>query len=244
MGKRFKHWFQQDDPTTDDNALVIAMFRDPYDWIEAMRERPHHAHEHIGRMYAYKNGPMNLHEGLPWKEFVSKPWIGPRGPADQAKIEMARKNAKNAEDEALHLNQWVCLGNYTFNEVVPCSPEDSVKNEGFANYMYELRHDKSGLPYESIIKLRSAKVRNFMEVPNFHGVEAFLPERYEALAKHGTADLLKQVEEISGLKAQCKPVEGSGEVKHKSVPHDFMEWMNEHHDWDAEAMVGYYKRSE
>ena len=35
------------------------MFRDPYDWIEAMRERPHHAHEHIG---------------MEWKDFVTMGW--------------------------------------------------------------------------------------------------------------------------------------------------------------------------
>ena len=80
---RFKHWFQFDDDTVrNDSAVVIAMFRDPYDWVEAMHERPHHAHAHIG---------------LDWEEFVTKPWTGPRGPADRAKVEMARAEGIHLE---------------------------------------------------------------------------------------------------------------------------------------------------
>jgi hypothetical protein len=45
--KRYKHWFQEEDllKVPDKSAVVVAMFRDPYNWVEAMRVEPHHAHD-------------------------------------------------------------------------------------------------------------------------------------------------------------------------------------------------------
>lgn len=218
---RFKHWFQLDDATIrNESAVVIAMFRDPYDWIEAMRERPHHAHEHIG---------------MEWKDFVSKPWVGPRGPGDHAKMEKAK-----AED--FHIDKMGCLAGYTFDEVIPCSPEDSILKEGYSNYMYELKNDESHRAYGSVGELRAAKIRNFMQISKSHGVKAFFPQRYEALNLRGTADFLKELEEVTGLKANCKPFVGKGVIKHKNVDPEYTKWLNKYHDWDAEGLIGYVKR--
>lgn len=218
---RFKHWFQFDDANVrNDSAVVIAMFRDPYDWVEAMHERPHHAHDHID---------------LEWKDFVTKPWVGPRGPADQVKLQKAK-------DEGRQIEYAECLAGYKFDEVIPCSSEDSIGNEGYSNYMYELNHDGSSRAYGSIIELRREKILNFMQVPKFHGVRAFFPERYEALNLRGTADFLKQLEEVTGLEAKCEPFKGTGAVKHKEVDPEYTRWMNKFVDWNAEGMIGYVKR--
>ncbi len=43
---RYKHWFQDPNVTLhprNRETLVIAQFRNAYDWLEAMRDRPHHA---------------------------------------------------------------------------------------------------------------------------------------------------------------------------------------------------------
>lgn len=197
------------------------MFRDPYDWVEAMHERPHHAHAHIG---------------LDWEEFVTKPWTGPRGPADRAKVEMARA-------EGIHLGRSGCLAGYKFDEVVPCSSADSIIHDGYSNYMYELNNDESHRAYGSIIELREAKILNFMRVSKFHGVGAFFPERYEELKMHGTARLVRQLEGVTGLTAGCTPFDGTGVLRHKNVHPEFTNWMNKYHDWDAEAMIGYVKRA-
>jgi len=39
--KRYKHWFQDESLPTEPfrRALVVAMFRNPFDWIEAMRKK-------------------------------------------------------------------------------------------------------------------------------------------------------------------------------------------------------------
>ena len=218
---RFKHWFQFDDARVrNGSAVVIAMFRDPYDWVEAMRERPHHAHNHIG---------------MEWKEFVTKPWVGPRGPADHVKLQKS-KNIRQPIEYA------GCLAGYKFDEVIPCSSEDSIHDEGYSNYMYELMHDGSHRAYGSIIDLRREKILNFLQVPKFHGVRAFFPERYEALNLRGTSDFLKKLEEVTGLSAKCEPFEGTGLVKHKEVDPEYTRWMNKFVDWNVEGMVGYVKR--
>ncbi|KAL7520358.1 hypothetical protein ACHAWX_005085 [Stephanocyclus meneghinianus] len=216
---RFKHWFQIDDEHyRNDSAVVIAMFRDPYDWVEAMRERPHHAHGHIG---------------MEWKDFVTKPWVGPRGPADKIKMQKSKEEGKPIE---------TCLAGYKFDEVVPCSLEDSISNDGYSNYMYELMHDSSHRAYGSIIDLRRDKILNFLQIPKFHGVRAFFPERYEALNLRGTAGLLAQLEEVTGFKAKCEPFEGTGVVTHKAVDPEYTKWMNKFVDWDVEGMIGYVQR--
>ncbi|KAL7529313.1 hypothetical protein ACHAXR_002894 [Thalassiosira sp. AJA248-18] len=218
---RYKHWFQFDDATVrNESALVIALFRDPYDWVEAMREGPHHAHNHIE---------------MEWFDFVTKPWVGPRGSADRVKMDKAKA-------EGFHIEKWDCLAGYKFDEVIPCSSEDSVEIDGYSNYMYELKNDASHRAYSSIIELRTAKILNFLQVPQSHGVKAFFPERYEALNLRGTAEFLKQLEEVTGLKAKCEPFAGTGVINHKDVDPEYTEWMNKYHDWNAEAMIGYVKR--
>lgn len=205
---------------TLNDVIRVKVFRDPYDWVEAMRERPHHAHDHIG---------------MEWKDFVSKPWVGPRRAADKVKMQKAKEEGKNIEYAG-------CLAGYKFDEVIPCSQEDSVAEEGYSTYMYELMHDGSHRAYGSIIDLRREKILNFLQVPKFHGVKAFFPERYEALNLRGTAGLLAQLEEITGYKAECEPYKGTGEVKHKGVDPEYTKWMNKFVDWDVEGMIGYVQR--
>ena len=78
----WKHWFQEDDPqqVPEESAVVVVMFRDPYTWVEAMREIPHHAHNHINltQFDSNREGSWRRKGGrhLEWKEFVTKPWIG------------------------------------------------------------------------------------------------------------------------------------------------------------------------
>ncbi len=39
--KRYKHWFQDETLPSESfqGALVLAMFRNPFDWVEAMRKK-------------------------------------------------------------------------------------------------------------------------------------------------------------------------------------------------------------
>lgn len=187
-----------------------------------MHERPHHAHKH-----------MNLH----WRDFVTRPWRGPRGITDYNLLKAAGGYEEvNAQVETK------CLCNYTWNEIIPCSVKDSVLVEGYGMYMYELMPDGSGRAYPSIVDLRRDKILNFLTLPDMRGVRSFHPQQYEKLNEHGTASLLKTLEEATGKKAQCEAYTGTGIVKHKSIDKDFIRWMNKFVDWEVEGMIGYEKR--
>ncbi|KAL7484707.1 hypothetical protein ACHAW6_011150 [Cyclotella cf. meneghiniana] len=215
---RFKHWFQKEDlyPGAKKSAVVVSMFRDPYDWVWAMKERPHHAHDHIG---------------LPWLEFVTKPWIGRRGATDR-NISLVPGMKENV----------TCFSQFSFVEVMPCSRDDSPKRTGYADYKYELFVDGSERAYSSIIDLRRAKIVNHLSVSKFNGTRAFYPFRYEDLECNGTELLLNLLERATGIERQCNATEPRREVKHKEVPKEYIDWMNKFVDWDVEAQIGYYRR--
>eukprot|EP00569_Conticribra_weissflogii_P005876 CAMPEP_0171341856 /NCGR_PEP_ID=MMETSP0878-20121228/12267_1 /TAXON_ID=67004 /ORGANISM="Thalassiosira weissflogii, Strain CCMP1336" /LENGTH=312 /DNA_ID=CAMNT_0011844311 /DNA_START=177 /DNA_END=1115 /DNA_ORIENTATION=- len=215
--KRFKHWFQEEDleNVPKNSAVVVYMSRDPYDWVEAMRERPHHAHDHMN---------------LDWRSFVTKPWIGYRGPHDA----LTMKN--NTRSSA------ACLDRYSFVEIMPCSPEDSKQIHGYGGYKYELNHDGSEKPYSSIVDMRKEKIINHLSVANFEGTKAFLPNQYEDLYRDGTGVLLEKLKELTGLEPRCEGIEGKGVVKHKEVQRDYVKWMNRFVDWGVEGQIGYQRR--
>jgi hypothetical protein len=151
------------------------------------------------------------------------------------------KNSGGFEQVNLDMGT-TCVSNYTWNEVIPCAYADFNLIDGYARYMYELMHDGSGRAYPSIVDLRREKILNFFTMENMRGVKSFFPTRYEDLYKRGTADLLEMLERETGKKIKCEPMEGKGVVKHKTVPKDFVYWMNEYVDWEVEGLVGYSRR--
>jgi hypothetical protein len=224
---RFKHWFQyKEDIITDakhyypaNSAIVVAMFRDPYQWVNAMQKKPFHALDH---------------RNLSWERFVTTPWTIERGENDKKLIE------SNATINA------TCVHRFNFNEVVPCSTQDRNDwRNGTHNYtkrglMYELNHDGSGNSYESIVDLRRDKIKNFLSVGNYDAVAAFFPVQYEYAVSRGTADVIGAIENVTGLHAQCKP-SPPRELEPKQLDSNYIKWMNDNVDWEAEKMIGYYK---
>jgi hypothetical protein len=198
------------------SVVVVALFRDPFDWVWAMKERPHHAHDHIG---------------LPWLEFVTKPWMGKRGPHDRNITQMPGMK-----------ETVTCFSQFSFVEVMPCSKEDSPKVVGHADYKYELLHDGSERAYSSIIDLRKEKIENHLSTSSYNATRAFYPFRYEDLESNGTDLLLSLLKETTGIEPQCRSSEPKGTVKHKEVPQEYVSWMNKYIDWNVEARIGYFPR--
>lgn len=175
------------------------------------------------------------HMNLPWLQFVTKPWVSnsyTRGGVDKNITKRGEKNSVN------------CLERYSYKEIIPCSPEDElhVKNNGYGDFKYELRHDGSERAYSSIVELRSAKITNHLAVSKFDGVRALYPFRYEDLSVNGTEVLLSLIEDSTGLKRKCEAFEAKGTKKHKDVPKAYIDWMNQFVDWNAEALIGYSQR--
>lgn len=233
---RDKHWFQESDPqrVPENSAVVVAMFRDPYDWVEAMRVRPHHAHDHVNWHTSQGQG----RSPLGWKKFVTKPWEGKRGPTDR-KIAQTPGGIENT----------TCVDRYSFWHIAPCSPEDVQSLHRKADYKYELQHDGSERAYSSIIDLRRDKIMNHLSVANFPGTRAFFSNRFEDLNVNGTAKLLQNIEQATGMKAKCNATFGKVRrlvkkriTKHRELPDDYIQWMNRYVDWDVESRIGYYRR--
>ena len=264
---RYKHWFQEDTLQTKNSAVVVSMFRDPMDWVEAMRSEPHHAHDHL---HFRNNTRVELvrkeltedekwwHEIadiMTWKEFVTKPWVGRRGPND-AKLAQTRVGNESA----------ACLDRYHFVDATPCSLEDSPIMRGLGEYKYEYKNDGSERGFNSILDLRRDKIMNHLSVAGFSGTRAFLPYRFEELKANGTAALLRDVEEATGLKAKCNAIYGKEKdmkghvIQAQSVRHRrlsekiitkkrklsavYIKYMNKFVDWEVEKLIGYYPREQ
>lgn len=221
---RQKHWFQYADRGTKDSrnyhhpnsSLVVAMFRDPYDWLDSMRVRPYHSPNHFD---------------LDWKRFVTTPWTMARGHGDQQLVQSGSQY--NA----------TCMHRFSFNEVVPCSRLDrNMYNDTYHNKTvgvnYELNHDGSGQPYDSIVDLRRDKINNFLDIANFDGVASFLPVQFEFMVSRGTSELIGLVENITGLQAHCKRAPPRP-LRPKDLDAEFIKWVTYNVDWEVEKLIGY-----
>lgn len=217
---RYKHWFQYDAKENIPNStLVIAQFRNPYEWIEAMRKIPHHATEHID---------------LEWKEFVTKPWT-----MERVGLDLEMKNTTGR----------VCQENFHYHEVISCNAEPfpegyfKEKQKYLSRHQpcYEMRNDGSGQPYSSILEMRSDKIRNFMEVKRFEGVHALWTVQYEYFLKRGTEALIRKIEKETGVEAKCSMYPPQNRPVRK-IEKSLIRYLDAHLDWDTEKLVGYSKK--
>ena len=218
---RYKHWFQSPHNTSKiaDNTLVITLFRNVYEWIEAMRKTPHHASNH-------------LH--LDWKTFVTRPWTMERVGGD---LLLANRTGR------------ICQESFRYHEVISCLkrplPDEywEAKNHSYSERQpfYELRLDGTGEPYASILDLRSAKIRNFLSTAEYDKVSALWILRYEDLIKKGTSTLINKLEAATGQKARCQPFEAQGDRHRRQLDMDMINWLMKHVDWEAESLIGYRK---
>ncbi|KAL3756878.1 hypothetical protein ACHAWU_007719 [Discostella pseudostelligera] len=258
---RFKHWFQEDS-LPENSAVVVALFRDPLDWVEAMRFEPHHAHDHVNfppnfNMTAGSLSDKWWHElgkRMTWKEFVTKPWMGQRGEKDKQILESGI-GTENA----------VCIDGYKWANVAPCSQEDATFLKGLGEYKYEFKFDGSERGFNSILELRRDKVLNHLSVADFRGTRSFFSYRFEDLKIDGTVGLLKNIEKATNLTANCEPMYGmvrdkDGKIKlaktvglrrrlhpkiiskKRKLPEDYIRYMNQFVDWEVESKIGYFPR--
>jgi hypothetical protein len=242
---------------------VVALFRDPLDWVEAMRFEPHHAHDHVNfppnfNMTAGSLSDKWWHElgkRMTWKEFVTKPWMGQRGEKDKQILESGI-GTENA----------VCIDGDKWADVAPCSQEDATFLKGLGEYKYEFKFDGSERGFNSILELRRDKVLNHLSVADFRGTRSFFSYRFEDLKIDGTVGLLKTIEKATNLTANCEPMYGmvrdkDGKIKlaktvglrrrlhpkiiskKRKLPEDYIRYMNQFVDWEVESKIGYFPRT-
>ena len=205
---RHKHWFQRHEPQYD--SVLVATFRNPYDWVTAMYDK-----------HAY-HAPHHLNFG--WKDFVTTPWTLPNYTAPQ--------NVTRCWQDFLPDEIVPCLEAERPTEVL----KESSNMIFEIRAAYELQNNGSGKPYKSIVDLRADKIRHFLGLKSL--VHSFYPVQYEYNVLHGTAPLIENLEQALGVSATCVPSPPQ-EMHYRSYPKEFIEWMKENVDWQAESMVGY-----
>jgi len=216
---RYKHWFQYENATKyPHDTLVLAQFRNPYDWFQAMLVVPHHSPSHIK---------------LKWQEFLTRPWTTERVGIDL-----------NISEDSM------CQEDFRYNEIVSCVTEPRPKSfwDGkkirYSEHQpfYEMRQDGSGQPFNSIMELRAAKIRNFLEVRNYEGIADLWAIQYEYLLKEGTQHLLDKIEEWTGAQRNCQPYPPQHRRK-RGISLGMAQFLNDNLDWVAEGLVGYKKET-
>lgn len=259
---RSKHFFQPilaDDKKDYTRSIVVAVFRDPVDWVAAMHEKPYHSPNHIKGFGALPGGTAAGDEiiPLPWKDFVTRYWLTKRSQQDLDLIQTGQ--------HVKQTNSCAGVEHFAFNEVVPCEfgnrpgdgdveiPESRLR--GFWP-VYELRRDGSGKPFQNVLELRREKIVNFLlEIPLLYGsnLGGYVAVRYEDLVKNGTEYLLEELSAMVGLGSGggenagrlpegCVPSKGQPDkfLSQRYIPSGFRDWILEHIDHDVEKLLGYY----
>jgi len=65
--------------------------------------------------------------------------------------------------------------------------------------------------------------------------------QFEFMVRRGTSKLITEIENITGLQAQCEPVPPRP-TKEKDLDADFIEWVTSNVDWEVEKLIGYIPR--
>lgn len=231
---RSKHFFQPipTQANETDNRILIALFREPTDWVAAMIRNPFHMPHHIqGLDKNFTPIPLD------WKEFVSRPWTLPTRTKGDLQI-IAQNRTR----------QVTCQKNFSFDEVVPCQPgvNASIPQHIYRGLfpVYELRRDGSGQPYDNILQLRSDKIVNFLlEQSLLQPLRGYLAVRYEDMVLNGTREMLEQVAKmlgLPGLPSHCNPQPPSPErLIRKAIPEGLLQWVEDNMNVNTERLLGY-----
>lgn len=224
---RHKHWFQHDVPNGRKRVgtLVVAQFRDPFQWFQGMMLRPHHSPMHCCKR--------------PWKEFLTTPWTMERLPSDLA---LKEGNATLG----IPTSRIECQEYFNYDQINSCQTrpypadhfEEKPKMSGHQP-QYEMRNDGSGNHYNNIMELRSDKIVNFLSIADWDWVQDFVPVQYEELLERGTAFLVDHIQNVTGIQAQCEPFAPQPGRKKYKLSRGYVEYVSQHLNWDTEALVGY-----
>jgi hypothetical protein len=170
-----------------------------------------------------------------WKQFVTKPWTMPRVGKD---LDMSVEEKSKA---------FGCQEHFNYQDVISCHvrpySDNYFNRTHYSEHQpfYELNTKELNRPFHNILELRAAKIHNFLSTKNFEGVNKFLIIQYEALVSSGTYSLIEYIEDMTGVKSICDPSPQQQNRKQKRLNAEFINYLMESIDWDAENMIGYHK---
>lgn len=155
------------------------------------------------------------------------------------------KDLEMTEAEKLSIN--ACQENFTYRDLISCNhkpyPEGTFNKTHYSEHQpfYEMKYDGSGEPFDNLLEMRAAKIRNFLSTKHFAGVEDFWILQYEVLVALGTTELIQKIKDLTGAQSYCEPNPAQQTRKRRGVKPELMEYLMDNLDWKAENMVGYHK---
>jgi hypothetical protein len=235
---RNKHFFQDTNrfSSYQQSHIVVAIFREPLEWVGAMIEKPYHMTEHQ-QGFDEQGVPIPL----AWQDFVSKQWtMKNRSKYDYKLLAQWKQNPRKFLP---------CRTGMDFHQVMPCRfdpgtiPDKVVREQ---NPVYELKRGGAynDEPYANILELRSDKIINFLlEVPLLQDLGGYLAVRFEDLLQNGTRSTLQEVARMIGmdeLPISCKPQGPKPEMLgRRKIPDGLKAWVKEHLILHTEKLLGY-----
>ena len=213
---RYKHWFQYPAPYRyPHETLVIAQFRNPYDWLKAMQHVPHHAPDHL----QYRPDDR-------WMEFLTSTWTMERIGTD--KVNKTRR----------------CQEHFEYKDIISCDveplPRSEYKKLDYSRHQpfYEMRNDGSGKPYDNIMEMRTDKIRNFLSIKHYDGIADVWAVQYEYFLTKGTQELLDEITRWTGIEPNCtaRPPQ---QRRNRPVEREMADFIRGHLNWTVEAWIGY-----
>ena len=181
-----------------------------------MQHVPHHAPNHL------KYRPDRY-----WKEFLTSKWTMERVGKDR-----------------LDNHTKPCQEHFKRRDLISCVveplPKSHYKKLQYSNHQpfYEMRLDKSGRPYNSIMDLRADKIRNFLSIREYEGIADVWVVQYEYLLTKGTQELVHQIAEWTGVTPKCNPMPPQ-QRRNRPVEPEMAEYIRLHLNWTVENMIGY-----
>ena len=106
--------------------------------------------------------------------------------------------------------------------------------------VYEKR--TNGRPFDNLLQLRAAKIRNVLGIPSLWNVAGFAAIPYEHLLR----DMDSVLQEVSlaaktDVAKRC-PANAPFTKAPYRLPASFQEWIANHAEWSTEDLIGYKKR--
>jgi hypothetical protein len=228
---RYKHWFQHQNVTRyPKDTLVLAQFRNAYDWLKAMEHVPHHAPAHMRTM-----PNANVKESTAqndWRIFLTKPWT-----TERVGLDLTWPQHVPCQEDFLYKDIVSCV-----EEPLPHSAYNHTLRYSENQPFYEMRNDGSGLPYDNILEMRTDKIRNFLlDVPTFPNIADVWTVQYEYLVFAGTQNLIDRISEWTGIVPKCKgiPAQNRPTKSSRMVRAEFAQHVRLNLNWTVESWLGY-----
>merc|ERR1712194_127328 len=152
------------------------------------------------------------HTDLSWLDFVTTPWV----PKDF--ISPIHSNIIKS-----------CKYKFTSLDIIPCHDDNDNNND---NTFYELKIDHSGYPYNSIVELRSDKIKDFLSLGNKNDNNIVIPIRNECFMDNTNRFnqlLYRLSKELDGIPSQC-----SSNINEFNNDNDKNEFLNLMHYMEVE----------